>query len=303
MTMKNKTQNILLLFLATALALSCTKRVDIPLKQGDVKLVVEGYLFDSDSISWVRLTQTSNYFSNQAPPPVSGAIISVTGKSGQWSLTESGRQPGYYFLRDTTFRLMPYDTFRLKIKLKKPVGGYTNYESQTAVPPLRLHIDSLGIEFAPDFKKWMVRYYGQDLPGSDYYLFNSSVNGKIVTDSILQKVVRQDAFFDGRYVSGAVVQILNENVMKPGDYYTLMASNITKEYYEYLTALQEEVEDKNPLFSGPPANVPGNISNGAMGFFTSYFTTSYVVKLKSLKKPVTEPATASKRNIHRQVVN
>ncbi len=301
--MKNKTQNIILLFLATALALSCTKRVDIPLQQGNLKLVVEGYLFGNDSVSWVRLTQTSDYFSNRPSPSVSGASVILSDKVNRWILKESPSKPGYYFLDDSTFSPAPSDTFKLKIELKQPVGGHSTYESQTAIPPLRLHIDSLGIEFAPDFKKWMVRYYGQDLPGSDYYLFNSSVNGKIVTDSILQKVVREDAFFDGRYVSGAVVQILNENVMKPGDYYTLLASNITKEYYEYLTALQEEVEDKNPLFSGPPANVQGNISNGALGFFTAFLTTSYVVKLKSLKKPLPEPATASKRNIHRQVVN
>ena len=130
----------------------------------------------------------------------------------------------------------------------------------------------------------MIRYFGQDKPGRDYYLFNSRVNGKIVTDSILQKIVRQDIFFDGRYVSGAIVQVLNEHTLKVGDFYTLMASNITKEYYGYLTSLQDEVGDKNPLFSGPPANAKGNISNGALGFFTSFLTTSFTVKLKEKGK-------------------
>jgi hypothetical protein len=231
----------------------------------------------------VRLTKTSGYFSDEAPPPVSHAQVVVSHKSQQWQLTESSTQPGVYFLPDTSFQLIVSDTFDLNIRLQNSVGGHTHYESQTIVPPLRIHIDSLGIEFAPDFKKWMIRYFGQDLPGKDYYLFNSRVNGEIVTDSILQKVVREDAFFDGRYVSGAVVQVLNDNAMKVGDHYTLMASNITEAYYNYLASLMDEVGDKNPLFSGPPANVKGNISNGALGFFTSFLTTSFTVKLKEEK--------------------
>ncbi len=278
--MKKLLQNIVFLLLAGALTFSCTKRVDIPLKSGNIKLVVEGYLFGSDSVSWVRLTKTSSYFSNEPPPPVSHAQVVVSHKTRQWQLTESSTLPGVYFLLDTSFHLIVSDTFKLKVVLSNPIGNHDIYESQTVVPPLRIHIDSLQIEHAPDFNRWMVRYFGQDKPGKDYYLFNSRINGKIMTDSILQKAVRRDVFFDGRYVYGAVVQVLNERVLKIGDHYTLLASNITKEYYDYMTSLQDEVGDKNPLFSGPPANVDGNISNGALGFFTSFQTTSFTVRLK-----------------------
>ncbi len=278
--MKNPIKNITFILMAAALAFSCTKRVDIPLKPGDEKLVVEGYLFGSDSVSWVKLSKTSGYFSNEPPPPVSRATVMVGHKTQQWALKESATQPGLYFLKDTSFHLVASDTFNLKIRLQHPIGKHTVYNSRTVVPPLHVRIDSLQIEYAPDFKKWMVRYFGQDLPGKDYYLFNSLVNGKIVTDSILQKVVRQDIYFDGRYVSGAVVQVLDERMMKVGDYYTLLASNITAEYYNYMVALQDEVGKKNPLFSGPPANVPSNINNGALGFFTAFLTAAYRVKLE-----------------------
>jgi hypothetical protein len=271
------------LILTIILASACTKRVDIPLKTGDIKLSVEGYLFDTDSISWVRLTKTSGYFSDEPPPAVSKAQVTVAYNSRQWPLTESDTAPGLYFIEDSSFRLVAGDTYSLQILLPAPIGGYSRYESQTTVPPLRIHIDSLNMEYAPVFKQWVVRYFGQDMPGRDYYLFNSQVNGKIVTDSILQKTVREDRFFDGRYVSGVVVQVLKQNKLKPGDIYTLMASNITKEYYEYLQALQDEIGEKNPLFSGPPANVTGNINHGALGFFTAFFTTAYEVRLKKLE--------------------
>ncbi len=278
--MKKLLRNIAFMLFAGALVFSCTKRVNIPLKSGNIKLVVEGYLFGNDSVSWVRLTKTSGYFSNESPPPVSHARVVVSQKTRQWQLTESPTSPGVYFLSDSSFHLIVSDTFKLKIQLQNPVGSQSFFESQTVVPPLRIHIDSLEIEYAPDFRKWMIRYFGQDKPGRDYYLFNSRVNGKIVTDSILQKSVREDVLFDGRYVNGAVVQVLNEETMKIGNHYTLMASNITKEYYDYLSSLQDEVGEKNPLFSGPPANVIGNISNGALGFFTSFMTTSFTVRLE-----------------------
>ncbi len=278
--MKNILRNIIFILLACVLVFSCTKRVDIPLKSGNIKLVVEGYLFGNDSVSWIRLTKTSGYFSDEPPPPVSYAQVVVSHNTQQWQLTESSTMPGVYLLTDSSFHLIASDTYKLMIHLQNPIGKQSIFESQTVVPPLRIHIDSLEVGFAPDFKKWMIRYFGQDKPGKDYYLFNSLVNGKIVTDSILQKIVRQDVFFDGRYIYGAVVQILNEQVLKNGDHYTLLASDITEEYYDYLTSLQDEVGNKNPLFSGPPSNAKGNISNGALGFFTSFLTTSFTVKLK-----------------------
>ncbi len=42
------------------------------------------------------------------------------------------------------------------------------------------------------------------------------------------------------------------------------------DFYNYIIALQTETHISVPLFSGPPANLPGNISNGALGFFRAY---------------------------------
>ena len=292
--MKKLLRNIVFVLLAGWLMVSCTKRIDISLKPGDETLVVEGYLFGGDSVSWVRLTKTSGYFSDEPPPVVSGAEVMVSHKEQHFRLEESAREPGTYFLNDTAFHLTVADTFKLDIQLKNPVGNHTHFESSTVVPPLHIHVDSLEIEYAPDIERWMIHFYGQDSPDKDYYLFNSRVNGRIVTDSILKKAVREDKFFNGRYISGALVQVFNKDVLEIGDNYTLMVSNITKEYYDYMVALQDEVGEKNPLFSGPPANVGSNISNGAQGFFTSFLTTSYTVKIQ-------EKVNAQKRSEERRV--
>jgi hypothetical protein len=41
----------------------------------------------------------------------------------------------------------------------------------------------------------------------------------------------------------------------------------------------------NPLFSGPPANIKGNINNGGVGFFTAHSVTrSYAITPEFKKK-------------------
>jgi len=53
---------------------------------------------------------------------------------------------------------------------------------------------------------------------------------------------------------------------------------INREYNDFLSDAQIELQGSNPLFSGPPANVKGNISNGAFGFFSAYSATrSYAI--------------------------
>jgi len=60
-----------------------------------------------------------------------------------------------------------------------------------------------------------------------------------------------------------------------GDRIRLQVGSITKEYYTFLEELRLEVNPKNPLFSGPSANVSTNITNGAYGYF-SVCAMSYV---------------------------
>ena len=47
-------------------------------------------------------------------------------------------------------------------------------------------------------------------------------------------------------------------------------NSIGSGYANFIWEAQAEVQGSNPLFSGPPANVKGNIDNGAIGFFAAY---------------------------------
>ena len=55
-----------------------------------------------------------------------------------------------------------------------------------------------------------------------------------------------------------------------GDTITFELNVLSRAYYDFLRAAKREISGGNPLFAGPPANVPGNISNGALGIFGAY---------------------------------
>jgi hypothetical protein len=83
----------------------------------------------------------------------------------------------------------------------------------------------------------------------------------------------EDEFFDGNYANGVWIASLfteeeTENLL-PGDTVSVETYMIDKAYYDFIFAAQIETTMKNPIFSGPPANVPSNISNGALGSFAA----------------------------------
>jgi hypothetical protein len=61
-----------------------------------------------------------------------------------------------------------------------------------------------------------------------------------------------------------------KEMLVSGDEITVELNTITKEHAGFIWDAQSELWGSNPLFSGPPANVKGNINNGAIGFFSAY---------------------------------
>ena len=121
---------------------------------------------------------------------------------------------------------------------------------------------------------WTIKLWAQE-PGNEvnYYLFNLYRNGTLMTDTITKKVVSDDKFYNGSYMNGVdVIYINNQHAWEtlyPGDIITLQMSGITKEYFDFINQVQQAGFNL-PFFSGPPANVQGNVTNGGIGFFAAY---------------------------------
>jgi len=265
--------NLFYVFILFTGLISCTERVDIVLEQEYTKLAVEGYVTPAgEAFQYVHLTTTAGYFSNEPPPQVSGATVSVEDGNEVYLFTENMGKPGYYLPPDD-FVADPQKTYQLSIDLAEEIAGVKHFEATEIMPELSSDFDSIRTVYDPDYEFWAIEFYGYDPPGTNFYMFNALRNGDLITDTIWKVNVTDDALIDGNYIYGAYVMFLDGEDLSPGDEFTLITSSITEEYYNYVIELQTEISPSIPLFSGPPANVSTNLTEGAVGYFAAFPST------------------------------
>jgi hypothetical protein len=257
----------------TFMVVSCTERINIELDDSFTRLVVDGAITTDTMAHKVILSKTSSYFYNQPAPMVTGAQITITDGELTFNLTEESA--GIYLTQPSVHGI-PGHTYTLKIKLPVEIGGYADYTAISMLNPVN-PLDSINMTFQPGYSEkgfWEVRCYAQDPPSADFYRFLISRNQKLITDTLYEWSVTDDRFFNGNYIKGAIIaqldQSLAEYVLAEGDTVTAEMNSIGKEYADFIWDAQAELFGSNPLFSGPPANVKGNINNGAIGFFAAY---------------------------------
>jgi len=251
------------------------------------RLVVDGRISTDTTQHFVRLTRSGSYFDNKLPDAVSNAIVTITDDVQTIQLTESSEYPGFY-LTSSNYYGVPGRTYRLNIQdVDINNDGISEiYEAESALRPVA-PIDSVRLEYHELWNLWKVLLYAQDpIETQDFYSFAISLNDSSLTNRYSELGFVDDRFFDGNYASGVWVQTIDEEgqevELKDGDWVSLTMHGITEEFYDFLVAVEEETGFKAPLFSGPPSNVPGNISNGALGFFQAY---SYSVDSVQFKAP------------------
>ncbi|NOY51374.1 MAG: DUF4249 domain-containing protein [Chlorobi bacterium] len=277
--------SIISLFAIVSSFSSCTERIDIKLDSDRQRLVVEAIITDIPGNQYVKLTKTADYFSNEPPEGVSGAIIKINTSDNNIILAENDSVKGLYEFPFEYIGLQGND-YNMDIELNSEIGGQTHYTANTRMPYLAADVDSIEVLWNSHFEGWMVRLFALDPPSEDYYMFNGIRNGLLITDSIHKVNIANDKLFNGNYTNGVIVLVFDDNELVPGDTFSLVMSNITKDYASFVNEVQTEIQANEPLFSGPPANISTNISNGAIGWFTAYpsFFSSTIVKEKTEAK-------------------
>jgi len=252
---------------------SCTERIDLPLDESSFRLVVEGEVTTDKAAHSVYLTKSTSYYYNQEPPVVTGASVSINDGENVYILPEE--EPGIY-RTSPDFNCIEGVTYTLNIKLSSPLGGFTDYTASSVTARL-VPLDLVTLRYFPEYGEtgiWEVKCGLQDSPQADFYRFELYRNRQLITNKLSNWQVTDDTFFNGLYATGIIVDYLdqssdNEKLVN-GDTLTVELNCISREYYSFIQDAQSELRGSNPLFSGPGANVKGNISNGAIGFFAAY---------------------------------
>lgn len=268
-----KISGLLIISLFLLMAFSCTERIEIDPGEGTERLIVEGSITTEHGNHTVLLSTTAGYFSNQPSPAVSGASVSISDSSTTFSLKENA--PGRY-QTDSRVYGIPGHVYTLKIRLASPVGGFTEYTAVSELNPPAM-LDSVQLKFYPSWSEkgmWEVKGFFRDSPMPDYYRFLIYRNGVLVTDTLNEWHVSDDQFFNGKYLLGITLGWLQQHredeVLKAGDRVTAEVDAIEKGFSEFIWGARFNLYGSNPLFNGPPANVKGNINNGAIGYFAAY---------------------------------
>jgi hypothetical protein len=265
------------LYLAVAIiAASCTEKINLKLDTTYTRLVVDGHITSDSMPHFITLTKTSDYFSNVPSPRVVNATVSVSDGTNTFPLTETFPGSSGVYQTDPKFAGISGKDYTLHITLPEAINGTTEYTASSELIQVT-KLDSIKTVFRPDFGKegfWQVKLYAQDPPGrKNYYLLNLYRNGKLWSDTITKVGISDNQFFAGNYIDGIDVFFINNEhkweTLYPGDTVMLELSAITKEYYEFISEVQQ-AGFSVPFFSGPPANVKGNVSNEGVGFFAAY---------------------------------
>lgn len=263
---------VLLLFAAA----SCTERIDVKLDETYTRLVVSGHITTDSVPSVVSLTKTSAYFSNTPSPKVTGAEVTISDGTNLYTLQETvPGQSGIYSSLDPLPGKSGKEYF-LHVELPSPISGNTSFDASCRLCPVA-GIDSVTTTFYPDWGQegvWAINLYAQDpVNEENCYLFNWFRNGVPMSDSVSKKVVMDDQMVNGRYMAGMSIFYIDNShgweTIKPGDTVTLQMSGITRGYMNFISQVQQAGFNL-PFFTGPPANVQGNIGNGGTGYFTAY---------------------------------
>jgi len=276
----------ILISVLSLLILSCVERIDIELDDSYTRLVVDGGITTDTMAHTVLLSESTSYYYNQPAPEVTGAFVQISDGTAAYTLNEEA--PGVYRTDSSLFGV-PGKTYTLNIKLATPIGGYTDYAARSTLYPVS-RLDSVSLTFHPDWSDdgiWEVKCYVQDPPTEDFYRFMITKNSKMLSDTLDEWFVTDDRFFNGNYAFGAPIAYLqqgkDDEILNEGDTVTVEMNSIGADYANFILEAQSEIRGSNPLFSGPPANVKGNINNGASGFFSAYSVSrSFAIVIDSI---------------------
>ena len=262
----NRHKFSLLIFLVSTVIISCTKVIDLKLKDNSGQLVIEGNVINSTGIQYIKLSRNVAFTSTNTYPPVTGATVYVTDNNGiKFVLSE---QPaGTYLIAGLVG--VSGDTYKMTV-----VTNGTTYTASSLMPA-QVPLDSITSkvnEFGSSNTREITVHFLDPAGVANQYRFIMYVNG-LQTNDIF---VINDEFADGRYIDFDLIE--NDIKIHPGDVVTVEMQCIDKAVYTYwLTQMQQTEEGPGGV---APSNPPTNITPASLGYFSAHTSQSLTLAVK-----------------------
>ena len=259
-----------------ALLSSCKKDLDLDLNtEENQRLVVDALFSTYAQEHVVKLNMTANYYSADSPEKISGASVSISDGANVTSFIETS--PGIYkSSANATASFSKEHTLTIDYNGKT----YTAKNYCDTVPVLDTVIAELYTGpgafgpgngppgEAPTGLQYDIKFSTQELIGfGDSYAWKIYVNGVLRNDSISEQLSNNDEYLpDGTYFNEVSLTIMDD--LNSGDTIVVAQHAISEETYDAYIAILYQTQYKGGIFDAPPANVPTNLSEGAVGLFS-----------------------------------
>lgn len=283
---QTKTKFISILFIYFLIT-SCTEVINLDLNKGENnRLVVEGSITTEKKIQWIRLSRSGDYFVNQSSSAELGAQVSVSTDDTTFNYIDPDNDGVY--VTDKEVSAKAGKTYSLNIQL----NNGEQFSAESYMKPI-LPMDSITYRYVKsdipveEGYFYLINVFVQEPePIGDYYLYELFIDGQLESDTLRKKTFVSDEFVNGNYIADwPVYQIEESKITKDTTTIKLQLLSISKAEYEFKVAVLLETDFSGAGFNGPPANIPTNISNGALGFFgASAVTEDSLLILKSGKQ-------------------
>lgn len=287
----------LLLVLVVTGATACVDEVQLPIRQVEPRLVVDGLITDEPPPYAIKLTFSGAYRSGAGFPEelaVNGALVTVSDDQGRTvRLRQDPLTPTYYYLRDTTFRGQVGRNYTLRVTLidgrtfvsdpEKLRSGppierlYADYQRSPAglVSPAQYNVllDTKDPADPDNYYRWSAYDYSPRWPGGVPTTF-AGVNLNVCWSPTYGPFtdVLSDALINGNSISRRPV--LTSPVYAVGKHYVEVRQySLTREAFQYWNRFEEQRSRTGSLFDPQPASIEGNVHRQddasvlALGYF------------------------------------
>jgi hypothetical protein len=256
-------QYYILLMIITALTFTaCEKVINVDLKNVESKIVIEGIIDNSSNPAKVIISKSVSFSTANTYPPVTGATVKIIDNlSNNFTLTETTR--GTY--TNAALIGIPGRTYTLTVTAEGK-----NYTAVSTMPQ-QVYLDSLFQEKITLTKTIIVVNALFDDPAGfgNSYQFIETVNGKR-NKAIF---ILDDQFQDGGTIAN---QLIDEDIkLKAGDLVQIEMQCVNRTIYRYLLGLSDL-----QLGNTVPANPETNISNNALGYFSTHTSQKKTIQIR-----------------------
>jgi len=287
-----KATKFLYLLFGLILFQSCEDVVDLDLDDTETLLVVEGEVNDIDTIQWVRLSRTTDYFENQPPDYTVWSNATV-------NLYQNNSLFGQMEFNSSTSRFeIPLDAqigeeYYIRIDLPNGKSYQSEVETINSVTPIDTiwYVENTEPDFG-DETEWEIYIESQEAPGvGNNYQWKVFLNGEYQGEPD-DLSIAEDELVDGNYIEEFDVYTFDqeryEELIAQTGYIDVVVyqTSISRLNYKFLLDLASQTAFSGGPFSPPPAALRGNLRSlsdedeRVLGFFAGVAKTQASIRIE-----------------------